>query len=170
MRVGTDALIAIRPLRESDREPIRRLLVATDVFSDEEVAVALELIDVALHTPGQHDYIIRTAAEDDANVLGYYCIGPTPMTRGTYDLYWIAVSPEVHDRGIGRQLIEHAEREISASGGRLVIAETSSQPKYEHTRIFYMKNAYEEVARIKDYYKENDDLVVFGKYVSQIGR
>jgi len=169
MRIGTDALIDIRPLRESDREPIRLLLVATDVFSDEEVAVALELIDAVLHTPDQRDYIIRTA-EDDGNVVGYYCIGPTPMTRGTYDLYWIAVSPEVHDRGIGRQLLEHAEREISASGGRLVIAETSSQPKYEHTRIFYVKNAYEEVARIKDYYKENDDLVVFGKYVSQIGR
>jgi ribosomal protein S18 acetylase RimI-like enzyme len=170
MRVGTDALIAIRPLRESDREPISRLLVATSVFSDEEVAVALELIDVVLHTPGQKDYAISTAVDDDGNVVGYYCVGPTPMTHGTYDLYWIAVSPQAHDRGIGRQLLEHAEREISSSGGRLVIAETSSQPKYEHTRIFYKKNGYEEVARIKDYYKENDDLVVFGKYVSQIGR
>jgi hypothetical protein len=50
-----------------------------------------------------------------------------------------------------------------------VVAETSSQPKYENTRRFYLKCDYLEVARIRDYYKPGDDLVVYGKYLSQSG-
>ncbi len=170
MRVGTDALIDIRPVKESDREAIRIMLIGTDVFTPEEVAVALELVDIALQNPSQEDYRIFTGVDEEENVSGYYCIGPTPMTRGTFDLYWIAVSPAMHNRGVGKQLLAHAERVIAESGGRLVIAETSSQPKYEGTRKFYLRNSYEEVARIRDYYKVDDDLVVYGKYVSQSGR
>jgi ribosomal protein S18 acetylase RimI-like enzyme len=170
MRVGTDALIDIRPLRRSDREPLGRILAATKVFTPEEITVALELIDIVLQNPAQKDYIIFTGVDEANEVAGYYCIGPTPMTAGTYDLYWIAVSPKMHNRGYGKELLEHAEEAIAGSGGRLIIAETSSQPKYENTRMFYIRSGYLEVARIKDYYKPDDDLVVFGKYVSQSGR
>jgi len=30
---------------------------------------------------------------------GYICYGPTPMTDGTYDLYWIASDPRVRGQG-----------------------------------------------------------------------
>jgi hypothetical protein len=58
---------------------------------------------------------------------------------------------------------------VKSQGGRLIIAETSSRPKYEKTRKFYLSNKYEELARIKDYYQIDDDLVIYGKYVSQPG-
>jgi ribosomal protein S18 acetylase RimI-like enzyme len=167
MRVGTDALIGIRTLLPSDREPIRRILVSTNVFSDEEVLVALELIDAVLHDPHQQDYEIFTAVNERQDVLGYYCLGPTPLTEGTFDLYWIAVATAMHGRGIGRQLNAHAEGRVRARGGRLLVANTSSQPKYENTRKFYANQGYLESARIKEYYKPGDDLVIYGKYVSQ---
>jgi hypothetical protein len=47
----------------------------------------------------------------------------------------------------------------------LVVAETSSQPKYEKTRRFYLTRGYAELARIRDYYRRGDDLVVYGKYL-----
>jgi ribosomal protein S18 acetylase RimI-like enzyme len=166
MRPGANALTSIRPLRESDREPIGRLLVETAMFTDEEVTVALELIDCVLHVPDQHDYIISTAAGDGDRVLGYYCIGPKALTVGTFDLYWIAVSPDAQGSGVGTSLLNHAEAQIRDSGGRLIVVETSSQPKYEPTRKFYLRNSYSEVARIRDYYRTGDDLVVYGKYVS----
>ena len=156
---------AIRPLARGDREPLRELLRATGVFTDEEVLIALELIDAVLNKPDQRDYIIRTC-EEDGSVLGYYCVGPTPATAATYDLYWIAVRPECHGRGIGTALQEHAEELIRSRGGRLIVAETSSQPRYEPTRMFYRSRGYDEVARIRDYYREGDDLVVYGKYLS----
>ncbi len=164
---GADTLIVIRPLERNHREHIHALLVDTDVFSNEEVGIALELIDTTLGNPQQKDYEIFTAINESGHVMGYYCIGPTPGTVGTFDLYWIAVKPSLHDKGIGKQLLHHAESRIASHGGRLVVAETSSQPKYEHTRRFYLNNHYAEVARIKDYYKRGDDLVVYGKYLSQ---
>jgi ribosomal protein S18 acetylase RimI-like enzyme len=160
-------LITIRQIRSADKDPIRIILEKTSVFTDDEIAVALELIDIVLNNDHQKDYIIYTAVSEDGNVVGYYCIGPTPMTIGTYDLYWIAVKPSAHNKGIGKELLNHAELLIKQRGGRLVVAETSSQPKYENTRKFYISAEYQELSRIQDYYKTGDALVVYGKYVSQ---
>jgi hypothetical protein len=60
--------------------------------------------------------------------------------------------------------MKYAEDVVKQNQGRLLIAETSSQPKYEKTREFYLRVGYTELARIKDYYKVGDDLVVYGKY------
>ena len=160
--------MTIRELKAGDRPHLDSILRETGVFTNQEVGVALELIDIVLTKPGQEDYVIYTGLEDDA-VVGYYCAGPTPMTDGTYDLYWIAVKPSSHQKGYGKNLLGHAESLVRGRNGRLIVAETSSQPKYDNTRKFYLRNMYAEVARVKDYYKIGDDLVVYGKYVSQSG-
>jgi len=155
---------ATRPLCPGDREPIRRLLCETQVFSDEEIGIALELIDIVLDKPGQKDYTIRVH-EEGGEVVGYYCVGPTPATESTFDLYWIATKPSSQGKGVGTLLDAHATELIRSQGGRLVIAETSSQPKYGKTRQFYLARGYSELARILDYYRRGDDLVVYGKYL-----
>jgi ribosomal protein S18 acetylase RimI-like enzyme len=76
------------------------------------------------------------------------------------------VKPSAYRRGIGASLNAHAERLIRSKGGRLVIAETSSQAKYENTRRFYVNQGYSQLARVRDYYRVGDDLVVFGKYLT----
>ncbi len=156
----------VRPLRISDREALLTLLRETEVFSEEELAIALELIDAVLDRPEQTDYIINVF-DNGIAPLGYYCIGPTPATTGTYDLYWIAVKPALHGRGIGGLLDNHAGQLVRSSGGYLMVAETSSQPRYETTRSFYLHHGYRELSRIQDYYKPGDDLVVYGKYFIQ---
>lgn len=155
----------IRPLRQSDRKPILDLLRETAVFTDEEVAIALELVDEVLEKPEQKDYVIFVFCHDNA-VLGYYCLGPTPATVGTFDLYWIAVKPAAHGVGVGTALTAHAEQTAGSVGGRLLVAETSSRPEYEGTRTFYLHNGYAELSRIRDYYRPGDDLVVYGKYLT----
>ena len=155
----------IRLLQREDREPIENLLRATDVFSDEEIDVAIELIQICLEDAQQEDYEIFSYVNNDQQVAGYVCIGPTPSTQGTFDLYWIAVSPAVHGTGVGSELLRFAEEHIRAKGGRLLIAETSSTPKYEKTRAFYKRKGFEQQACIKDYYKSGDDLVIYGKYL-----
>jgi len=145
------------------------MLVETDVFSSDEVAVALELVDRVLDDENQQDYDIHSGLDEAGNVAGYYCIGPTPLTSGTFDLYWIAVRPSLHNTGVGRLLLKHAEDLVASRHGRLVLAETSSRPAYEPTRGFYLKNQYREVARIREYYSAGDDLVIYGKYLTQPG-
>ena len=155
----------IRLLSREDRGPLRDLVVATGVFTEEEVEIALELIDAVLSVPEQTDYIIRVC-EEEGKVAGYYCVGPTPATEGTFDLYWVAVDPALHGKGIGRALDDHACELIRGMSGRLIIAETSSLPRYRRTREFYVRRGYSQLATISDYYRPGDDLVVYGKYLT----
>jgi len=155
---------SIRPLRLDDRESLLQILRETQVFTSDEISIALELIDIVGKDSDQRDYVIYVY-EDAGSVLGYYCIGPTPGTIGTFDLYWIAVRPSMHGKGIGGCLNDHAEALIRSMEGRLIVAETSSQPRYEKTRKFYTTHGYTELSRIGDYYRVGDDLVVFGKYL-----
>jgi ribosomal protein S18 acetylase RimI-like enzyme len=155
---------AIRVYRREDRVPLLRILEKTEVFNSEELAIALELMDAVSDKPGQQDYLI--GVYDNGTVAGYYCIGPTPATAGTFDLYWIAVDPSLHGQGVGSALIRHAEQLVVSRGGRLIVVETSSRDRYEPTRRFYAAVGYREIARIRAYYRPDDDLVVFGKYLS----
>ena len=154
----------MRPLQPGDREPLHAVLTSTGVFTDDEVAIGLELIDTVITRPGQQDYV-ATVYEQEGQAVGYYCLGPTPATVGTFDLYWIAVDPSMHGRGIGGSLDGHAEAYVRSCRGRLIIAETSSLPRYDATRRFYHHHGYAELARIRGYYRVDDDLVVFGKYL-----
>lgn len=157
----------IRPLQIDDKVYIQQLLKETDTFTNEEIEVATELIDIYLNDIKQRDYQIYSGVSDNNKILGYTCFGPTSLTIGTFDLYWIAVKPVYQGYGYGKKLLQFTEDTIRHSGGRLIIVETSSQSKYEKTRLFYIKNNYSEIARIKEYYKINDDLVIYGKYLSQ---
>ena len=167
MCAGENSLITIRKMTREDKDPIRYILEETGVFTVDEITIAIELIDIFLDDPKQDDYHIYTGMNEQNDVIGYVCVGPTPLTQGTFDLYWIAVKPLVHSKGFGRQLLHKAEDFVKERNGRLLIAETSSQPKYEPTRIFYVNNHYAEISRIKDYYKHGDDLIIYGKYLSQ---
>ena len=164
MRAGADVLTAIRPLEARDRAPLEGILRRTGVFSDVEVGVAMELIDAVIANPQHRDYLIRTAESPAGGVAGYYCIGPTPMTDGTWDLYWIAVDPDASGGGVGKTLLSHAEELAVSKGCTLMVAETSSKPSYDGTNRFYLRNGYQELARVREYYRKGDDLVVYGKY------
>ena len=152
--------LTLRNLRQQDREPIRRILEATAVFRPEEIAVALELVDGDLAEPDQRDYAFLVA-ESEGAVAGYACWGETPCTQGTFDLYWIATDPALHGRGVGRRLMDAAEADMRARGGRLCVIETSSLPQYEATRRFYLSRGYREAARLADFYMPGDDKVVY---------
>ncbi len=133
-----------------------------------EVQCALELIEAYLNVAEQKDYVLACAVDAADQPVGYVCYGPTPLTAGTYDLYWIAVDPAWHGRGVGSLLIEYVEQAVrrptsSGEGGRLLIIETSSLPRYEAARRLYQRHHYKEVARIPDFYAEGDDRVIYAK-------
>lgn len=155
--------MSIRPFQKEDIQPLMEILRATDVFREEEMTVALELMEIAIEDKDQIEYASSTFVDESNIVRGYYCVGPTPMTVSTFDLYWIAVDPRAQSQGIGKQLLQHCEEYVRSKGGTLIIAETSSLPKYEKTHAFYRRNHYTEASRIKGYYSKGDDLVVYTK-------
>ena len=159
-------LIMIRKLKQTDRSKLRKILVDTNHFNKEEIKVALELIDIYLNNRRQKDYIIHVYETDDTKkTAGYICYGRRPLTEATYDLYWIAVDPNIHGKGIGSSLVSFMEEDIKKMNGNLVLIETSGKEHYAGERMFYIKNGYDVQTIIKDFYKPGDDLYVFRKYL-----
>ena len=152
----------VRELRSEDREQVLELVRATKNFSEPEIAIAKELIDIFVEQPDQKDYYAHVIEADD-RIAGFLLLGPTPATIGTYDMYWIAVHPNFQGRGIAQELDHFAVEFVRQRNGYWLIAETSSGLNYDRTRAFYMKQGYNLLAQIPDYYKPGDDLMVFGK-------
>jgi ribosomal protein S18 acetylase RimI-like enzyme len=138
------------------------ILNNTPEFKPAEVVVAEELLDSYLHDPNGWGYYILVA-EAEEKVAGYICYGPTLLTEGTWDIYWIAVAAEKQNQGVGCALMSSAEANIGRAKGRLVLVETSSKPNYEKTRRFYQKLGYEVVSRIPDFYEPGDDKITLQK-------
>jgi len=152
----------IRPMTQRDKPALIKILTATPEFKPSEVVVAEEVIDSYLQKSYQSGYH-TLVAEVGRLVVGYICYGAAPLTEGTWDIYWIAVSREEQSRGIGSVLMAFAEDEIKKARGRLVIIETSSKPEYEKTRRFHHRHGYEVVGRIPDFYAPGDDKLILQK-------
>lgn len=158
-------MVKVRKMIRQDREQVHDILVSTGFFTTAETEVAMELIDIFLSKPEQKDYIVQVAQKTDNKICGYMCYGPTPVTSGTYDLYWIAVHPDSQNKGIGKTLLTFLEQEVIRLQGRLIIIETSSQKKYESTQAFYLRSGYQLAAQIKDFYQPGDDRMIYIKYI-----
>lgn len=145
-----------------------KIMRDTPEFKPAEVVVAEEVIDSYLLNPHGSGYRVFVA-EADLAVIGYICYGPTPLTEGTWDIYWMAVTEEKRGRGIGEALLAHAEERIGETQGRLIVIETSSQAAYEKTRHFYSSHGYEVIARLPDFYAPGDDKLIFQKQLKLTG-
>lgn len=152
----------MRKLIASDLLPLRQILVATESFTDVEVDCAMELLETVLNDPAQQDYQV-IVADYEGTVAGYVLFGPVPLTEGNYDLYWIATDPDLHGKGVGRQLMKEVERRLRVAGARLLCLETSSQGHYARTRKFYQQAGYLEESCIRDFYRPGDDRITYVK-------
>jgi ribosomal protein S18 acetylase RimI-like enzyme len=152
-------------VRQADRDAIRTLVARTDFFHPEEVDVAIELVDERLARGAASGYeflLTETAGE----LVGYACYGPIACTKGSYDLYWIAVDTRFQRHGIGRLILQAVETQIAKLGGRRIYVDTSGRAQYAPTRAFYERNGFECEARLQDFYATGDDRVIYGKAVS----
>jgi ribosomal protein S18 acetylase RimI-like enzyme len=90
-----------------------------------------------------------------------------PLTKRSYDLYWIAVAPSAQGLGVGRQLMERTERAVAGRGGGGLYIETSSRRAYERTRRFYRAAGYRLAARLPDFYAPGDHKILFCKMIER---
>ncbi len=152
----------IQAMAASHKSAIMKILKDTVEFKTIEVDTAEELIDYYLAEGTLSGYHILIA-EIDSEVSGYICFGPTPLTEGTWDVYWMAVMPSKKGQGIGTLLLSKAEETVKDHNGRLILIETSSTQAYDLTRRFYHHAGYAIICRIPDFYSPGDGLVVFHK-------
>src|SRR5438477_3065672 len=110
----------IRTLAPHDRAAVAAIVRDVGNFSAAEIDTALELVDEWL-TDGEASGYLCLVVEDFSGIHGYVCVGPTPLTDGTFDLYWIAVDRNTQGRGYGRSLLAAAEAVARERGGRLML-------------------------------------------------
>jgi ribosomal protein S18 acetylase RimI-like enzyme len=149
------------PLPE-DVPVVREIVAATGFFSDEEITIAGELVEETLVKGAAAGYHF-IFAESAGTLIGYCCFGPIPLTRESYDIYWVAVMPGCQGSGLGRRLMKVAEDTIKDFGGRRSYADTSSRAQYQPTRNFYEALGYRQEASLPDFYAPGDGKVVYCK-------
>jgi ribosomal protein S18 acetylase RimI-like enzyme len=169
-------MITQRRLVPEDRPNIAALIGSTSAFTPDERVVALELVDATLSRPDADEYrfilsIWEPPGEPAGSerLAGYLCYGRTPMTTSTYDLYWIATSPDFARSGIASGLVATMEDEIAREGGGLVRIEAGSREGQGAAVHFYDALGFTRAAVIDDFYAPGDDLLIFTKRVRREG-
>ncbi len=150
---------------EHDGKRILAITQATGVFSQMDVDCVQELWDAWQKQGEASGYVFLVYRSDGGEAAGYACFGPTPLTEGTFDLFWIAVDPQAQTHGVGRALLARVEQEVRARGGRLLLIETSGTPAYKAARRFYESCGYRYQAVVHDFYAPGDDLLIFSKHL-----
>ncbi len=153
-------MIEIHPTLPQDADEITRLAAAERLFDAGEAACVVELLRDYLDKPDHNGYFFLSACNDE-RVVGFACYGPTSLTQGTFDLYWILVDRSAGRRGIGRALMARVEDEVRREKGRLLVVDTSGREDYAGTRAFYESLGYVKTAVIPEFYAPGDDLVVY---------
>lgn len=150
------------PLNQNLKNQFIELLNEISLFTNEEREVVLELLDIYLNQKGQKDYQFFVTTESE-KLSAFICFGPTPMTNGMFDLYWIGTSDKFQRKGLARNLIDYFCNYLKNNNGRKIRIETSSKESYSGTLSFYRSLSFTQEAIIKDFYDLNDDLIIYTK-------
>jgi ribosomal protein S18 acetylase RimI-like enzyme len=120
------------------------------------------LVDAALGRADTYEALVV----EGPGLIGYLCFGATPMTLGTFDIYWIVVAPEAQGRGMGSALLAETERQLAARGARTIRIETSSLEGEGGATRFYERAGYKRVGLIEEFYRPGDDLITLAKRIA----
>jgi ribosomal protein S18 acetylase RimI-like enzyme len=154
--------VMIRPIEPSDTPALVVMAAGTDAFKPIELQALQEVLD-DYHAQNAAAGHRAVALEADDAVVGFAYFAESAMTDRTWSLWWIVVDRAVQARGIGGEVLRYVEANVRAAAGRQLLIETSSLPKYELTRRFYLKYGYSQIAAVKDFYADNDDMLYFCK-------
>ncbi len=153
-------MIAIRPAGGDDRHQLFTLIATIDVFTHEEKELARKVIHDGLAS-AENGYHILVADDSENYLAGFICYGSIPITVKRWDLYWIAVAPELSRQGVGTLLLQAMEERLG-KGARIYI-DTSATSGYAKARSFYERQGYKVACILPDFYRAGDDKVVYCK-------
>lgn len=147
----------IRTVRREDLPELKAVIDATGLFPGEMLDdMAAPFLEGAATDEAWLAYV-------DGVSLAVAYHAPERMTSGTRNLLLIAVRPDRQSEGIGRALMARVEADLASAGDRILLVETSGLPEFEATRAFYAGLGYDEEARIRDFYQDGEDKIVFRK-------
>lgn len=153
-------MILLRPALAEDASAIFSLAQNESLFNIQDLSAVQELFNDYIQRPDHNGYFFISAL-DGQQLIGFACYGPTPLTEGTFDLYWINIVDAWKGKGVGKQLIAAVVEAVRTAHGRLIVLDTSGRPDYAPTRAFYVRCGFHPTATIPDFYTPGDDLVIY---------
>ena len=150
----------VQPSLPSDRSAILDCARSVGVFTEEEVLTVDELFDGYLRDAQKSGYNFLSYRDGDT-ILGFACWGPTALSKGATDLYWICTSQAAQGQGVASALFRAVEDAARSLGRWLIVIWTSNRPDYEPARNFYKRMGCELAAQIEEFYEQGEDLCVF---------
>lgn len=148
----------IRQTKSQDIKSLSQILDSTELFPSEMLPSMIE----GFLAKKQKEDIWLSCIQDD-EVIGFCYAIPEALTVGTWNMLAIAVDPNKQGNGVGSAILKALELALKESGHRILIVDTSGSSEFERTREFYRQNNYIEEARIRDFWAEGDDKVIFWK-------
>ena len=147
----------VRALARADLPAIATILDGVALFPK-------EMLDdlAAPYLGGREDHLWLVATAGDA-ITGFAYCEAERATEGCHNLLAIAVAADRQRAGHGAALLTALEATLAAGGARVLIVETSALPGYAGARAFYPRQGFGEEARIRDFYADGDDKIVFWK-------
>jgi ribosomal protein S18 acetylase RimI-like enzyme len=133
------------------------------IIEDQFDAAGLEHVKATLSTylAGDSQAIWLTALEDEPVGVAY--CAPEPITSGTWNLLMLWTRQDSHRKGYGSALVGQVEAMLKERGVRLLIVETSGVDDFDPARNFYERCGFRQEARVKDFYAQGDDKLIYTK-------
>jgi GNAT superfamily N-acetyltransferase len=153
-------MLTIAPSLPEDLPEILTISRSVGVFTAEEVDTVDELFQGYLSDAVKSGYNYLTC-RDEGKLVGYACWGPTALTQGTIDFYWLCTDVTAQNKGVGSALFKAVEDCARQAGRWQIVIWTSSKPEYEQARRLYFKMNCVLATQIADFYDRGDDLCVF---------
>lgn len=161
----------VRAAGADDVVPIHALAVDNALFAPDDLAGFDEMLQGYLDgSLEEHRWVV---ADDPAGrILGAAYYAPEPFADRLWNLYFLAVHPGEHRKGIGRLLTSHVEASLRNAGSqaaRVLIVETSSTDEYQSARSFYEREGFDREARVREFYGPGDHKIVYWKSLVETG-
>ena len=166
-----NAPATVRAAGADDVVQIHALAVDNGMFPNDEMAGFDQMFQGYLDgSLDQHRWVV--ADNPAGGVVGAAYYAPEPFADRLWNLYFLAVHPGEHRKGIGTLLISHVEKSLRKAGSqvaRVLIVETSSADGYQSARNFYERKDFHFEARVREFYGPGDHKIVYWKSLVKTG-
>lgn len=165
MRHHLAVFATIRSALKDDQPALERIISAVELFPADMLGGMMAPYFAVDGSSGEF-----WLTDDDSGPVGVAYCAPERLTDGTWNLLMIAVHPDKQRQGRGAALIGAVEQKVAERGGRIVLIETSGLGSFDGQRALYKRLGYAEEARIRDFYEQGNDKIVFWKSIARQSR
>lgn len=149
----------VNELKKEDIIKIEELFLSIKNFDKNDLIIINEILYDIIE---KNDYKIKIAKIYD-KIIGVCIYDRNPMSDNVYEIYWIFVDDNYSSSGIGKKLYFEVEKEIIKNCGKSILIETELHVNYKKAINFYQKLGYTNILENKDFYKENQNRLIYFK-------